>query len=475
MRKLKLIRKGDTGFNTADLFNKTFAGTYYKPQVVQPFKGIDNKSSSYVQGYMQNTISDFASSNNINLNPTPVDKPDLSKINPSSLDEKDTKGGGFKSFMQSKGNLIGQIADMANSASDAIFGQKRGMNGPNAGLTSAIDNTYNQASDFAMKLNPAVGGIMKVAGFVGNTLNKAGGGTDGMTTQDAVLNSAPLTLATLGLNGFLGDTTESFTKNEEAFAQVGASYGGTGDIVADAMEKANKKYGLLSGGARTEANRLIRKAKMQQNVMADIGADAQDAFAIQGSMAAINGNRRAFQLQGGYDQSAIRVGRYGMILRTLEDARDISKKQISENILPEFKEGGSLSISDLIEEIDIDNISSEFRDDIIKEIDLDNILPEFKEGGKFNIIPEGALHARKHNMDVEGITKKGIPVVSQSEGGEIQQQAEIERQELILRLEVTKKIEELAKDGSDEAAIEAGKLLVKEILYNTIDNTNSLI
>ena len=41
--------------------------------------------------------------------------------------------------------------------------------------------------------------------------------------------------------------------------------------------------------------------------------------------------------------------------------------------------------------------------------------------------------------------------------------------------EVTKKIEELAKDGSDEAAIEAGKLLVEEILYNTIDNTNSLI
>ena len=78
-------------------------------------------------------------------------------------------------------------------------------------------------------------------------------------------------------------------------------------------------------------------------------------------------------------------------------------------------------------------------------------------------------------MDVEGITKKGIPVVSESPDGKLEQQAEIERQEIILRLEVTKKIEELAKDGSDEAAIEAGKLLVKEILYNTVDNTNSLI
>lgn len=100
---------------------------------------------------------------------------------------------------------------------------------------------------------------------------------------------------------------------------------------------------------------------------------------------------------------------------------------------------------------------------------------KFAEGGKFNLIPEGALHARKHNMDIEGITKKGIPVVSEAEDGKLEQQAEIEREEIILRLEVTKKIEELAKDGSDEAAIEAGKLLVEEILYNTIDNTNSLI
>ena len=78
-------------------------------------------------------------------------------------------------------------------------------------------------------------------------------------------------------------------------------------------------------------------------------------------------------------------------------------------------------------------------------------------------------------MDVENITQKGIPVVSESADGEIVQQAEIERQEIIFRLEVTKKLEELAKDGSDEAAIEAGKLLVQEILYNTIDNTNTLL
>ena len=67
----------------------------------------------------------------------------------------------------------------------------------------------------------------------------------------------------------------------------------------------------------------------------------------------------------------------------------------------------------------------------------------------------------------ETITKKGIPVVDTK--GE--QQAEIEKNEIIFRKEVTIKIEELAKDGSDEAALECGKLLATEILENTDDRT----
>ena len=96
---------------------------------------------------------------------------------------------------------------------------------------------------------------------------------------------------------------------------------------------------------------------------------------------------------------------------------------------------------------------------------------KFAKGGTMNIIPEGELHARLHHMEQEGITKKGIPVISEEEGGEIIQHAEIERNEIIFRLEVTKKLEELMEDGSEEAALEAGKLLVEEILNNTEDRT----
>lgn len=104
--------------------------------------------------------------------------------------------------------------------------------------------------------------------------------------------------------------------------------------------------------------------------------------------------------------------------------------------------------------------------------------PEIEETNQKNVIPEGALHAHKHHMDnADNLTKKGIPVID-NEG---EQQAEIEKNEIIFTLEVTKKLEELyskytdqeySQKEKDEVAIEAGKLLVKEILFNTDDRTS---
>lgn len=111
---------------------------------------------------------------------------------------------------------------------------------------------------------------------------------------------------------------------------------------------------------------------------------------------------------------------------------------------------------------------------------------KFQNGGAVNIIPAGELHARKHNLveknpDLEGITKKGIPVIA-IDGGELNQSAEIERNEIIFSLETTKKLEELRKkyksaesqSEKDEIAIAAGILLESEIIENTIDNTGLL-
>ena len=535
----------------------------------------------------------------------------------SKIDDTKKEGNWFnKKLGKSEvtgGQAIGIAADIGQNLLSTIAGPKMGFNGPNAGLQQGLDSAYDTASNAMMKVNPMVGGIMKAAGLTGNIINSVGGGTDGMTKVDAVLNSAPMTLLTLGLNGFLGKKTESITKDSEAFDQVGSSYSGTGSLVDDALTKANKKYGLLSGGARDEANALIRDAKLQQSTMANIADFARDSFAIQTSMTNINNTSRANRLMGGYNQGAMRIGRQGLKIKKIISAYNMLQKknklkdsidyqaiqqelnqynnlqfqEVEKNIIQEtpslfdfkfksgsiiyetnpsyienfkFQEGGSLSkkprtleelikyakqqnprfvqrMSEHVKSIDLGNglrgthrlswgttdnpneaivypkIFENENGELIydpkraidnaKKGDMLIMTPEeaeiftkgykqgqpdffqqFQKGGKFNVIPEGALHARKHNMDIEGITNKGIPVVSQGDGGELQQQAEIEREEIIFRLEVTKKLEELqekyysdnyTKKEKDDLAIEAGKLLVKEMLYNTKDNTNNLI
>ena len=96
---------------------------------------------------------------------------------------------------------------------------------------------------------------------------------------------------------------------------------------------------------------------------------------------------------------------------------------------------------------------------------------KFQDGGKMNVIPDGALHARLNHMDVDNITKKGIPVITQENGGEILQHAEIEKEEIIFTKAVTDQLEKLYRLGTDKAAIEAGKLLAIQIMENTQDNT----
>lgn len=381
---------------------------------------------------------------------------------------------------------------MADSMLTGILGEKSEYAGPKGDLARSIDGAYDQIQQAASAFGP-IGQVVSLGMGAGklatNVLNKLGSGTDGMTTVDALMANPIMQLTGIGLiNGFGGEKASTITKDDSVFETVGSSYTGTGSTVDDALTKSGKKYGLFSSGSREKANREIEEAKRQQQVMSEISDQATDRFAIRNSMAAINGNRRRFALQGGYDQAAIRAGRHGLSIHAILAAKRVVsamkfQPKLVEQPAPEvdsFKQGGVLELS-------LNDIPEEYLEPVstVQEITLDSILPEFKEGGKVNVIPEGALHARLHHMEnADNLTKKGIPVVSEKEGGELEQQAEIEREEIIFRLEVTKKLEELLKKYSDDessqkdkdaVAIEAGKLLVEEILHNTIDNTNNLL
>lgn len=384
---------------------------------------------------------------------------------------------------------------MADTVLTGIMGEKNEYAGPKGDITRGMDGAYDTIQQAAGNFGP-IGQVvslgMQANKMLGNVANKLGGGTDGMTTTDAIMGSAFMQLTPFGLiNGFGGEKASTITKDDQVFETVGSSYTGTGSTVDDALTKSGKKYGLFSSGSREKANREIEEAKRQQQVMTEIADQATDRFAIRNSMAAINGNRRAFAMRGGYDQAAVRAGRHGLSIQSVLTAKRVvsalkfrakPEEKLTEEPQPvdSFQQGGIL-------ELTLQDIPEEYLEPMstIEEVTLDSILPEFKEGGKVNIIPEGALHARLHHMEnAENLTKKGIPVVAEKEGGELEQQAEIEREEIIFRLEVTKKLEELLKKYSDDeasqkdkdqVAIEAGKLLVEEILNNTIDNTNNLL
>lgn len=683
-----------------------------------------------------------------------------------------------------KSGVVGTAIGVASDIIGSFLPQKDEYDGPKGDVTQTMDSVYDGISDAAMSLGPVgmlVGGIMKGGAMLGKGVNALGGGTDGMTTTDAILGSSFLNLTPIGLiNGFGGSKADTITKDDLAFEQVGSSYTGSNMDVNNALTKSGKKYGLFSQKAKNKANKEIQDARRQQYTISNIADDAYERFAIRNSMAAINGNRRAFNMQGGYDQQAVRIGRSGLKIDSIEKAKNILNKynkqqtnqlqqggtldpfeyyleslpenqrdstnfrvkdywifngkpkdfkearrrgmftqdkaglfharSIAENpetgeieymkasshptrymesdwyekgliynedqngnlstiqlkpgvpgyedwkrftndyelvksepywkyvkrkqkeipshkeggtfievsmetfielvdptSIPEFQNGGTFSqtqnrgilsqkIKDYYKDYDLSNVTlindsvprtegniiyspgdeytvhelwhylsqnkpnealKEFYDqlddtklqkfgadlkfvkrtgdpgdfynpselearlkaakfmsqgssynkkffrnlrnnenrygdnmrDLLRMFDDDhleklfNTVSKFQNGGSINVIPDGALHARKHNMDVDGITKKGIPVVSES-NGEIEQQAEIEKEEIIFRLEVTQKLEELEKkfysdestqEEKDECALEAGKLLVNEILYNTQDNTNNLL
>lgn len=334
--------------------------------------------------------------------------------------------------------LAGSIADVAGS----LIPQTE-----QSALTTGLNQGYDAAAN-AVSAIPGVGtiigGAMKVGGMLSDGLTALGVGTDQMTTADKILDSKFLKLTPVGLINSIGaKKADTITKDNEAFEQVGSSYGGTQATVDDALTKSGKKYGLFSGGARNKANKQIHNAQMQQVKMGNIADEAQMAFAASNNP--LLGLGTQLQLNGGYQQNTVRAGKSG-----LKMDKDFAKRVVK------LSKGKKSKAQKIQEEV-----------------------AGFKNGGAVNVIPDGALHAHKHHLEdvdekFEDVTTKGIPVITEEKGGDIKQHAEVEREEIIFNLEVTKQLEKLMQDGSDEAAIEAGKLLVHEILENTVDNTGLL-
>lgn len=239
-------------------------------------------------------------------------------------------------------------------------------------------------------------------------------------------------------NSMIWGAFASKTQNADVISdEVKDIQGAYGDSYSD-LESAQKLSGKRFLFGRRKANKFINEANETNQKMQDIATTntLRKQSDYGNDIMQQNLNRYA-----GTNYMYNAVGKQGMKLMSIEQAKLI------------------LMMRKNVEQ---------------KELQI------FANGGAINIIPEGARHSRLNHLDevhddFEDITKKGIPVVTPTENGDLEQVAEVECGEIIFSKSVTEKLEELMKDGSDEAAIEAGKLLVKEIIKNTDDKTEELL
>lgn len=341
---------------------------------------------------------------------------------------------GFSNFMGSaKGGLVTSAVNLATSflPGHDYSGAKR------EALAKGLDKGYDAVMSGVSMIpgvGTAIGGIMAAGKFLSKGLDSLGVGTDRMTTADAILDSPFAKLTPLGLANAIGaKKSDTFEANEEANEQIGSSYSDSLAEFEDAGDVSGKKYGLLSRRQLRKANDQIAEAQRQQDIMTDIAQEAEDAQLASNNP--LLQNRLQMSRTGGFQATAI--GEKGMKLESnLYWARQLLSRMAK----------------------------------------AQNTAQLYKDGGKMNIIPTGALHKELHHIDQDNITKKGIPVVTDKDG-QIEQQAEIEKEEWILNAKQSNQIEELRdkynasidEQEKNQIAIEAGKIIVDELLYNTVD------
>ena len=384
--------------------------------------------------------------------------------NPFYNYNKNTIIGGSKSFDKNKKKFVKQQNDQYSSGGQTNNKSGISWQGVAQSAGSAID-AFTQAktdpSDSQAQLqNQVRGGISDAAIQSGNPIAMAIG--VGSKLVDAIGAQTGLNLdnidkeagkdagisgAARGFNNLMNyipgnsmiwGAFASKTQNADVISdEVKDIQGAYGDSYGD-LESAQKLSGKRFLFGRRRANKFINEANETNQKMQDIATTntLRKQSDYGNDIMQQNLNRYA-----GTNYMYNAVGKQGMRLMSIEQAKLI------------------LMMRKNVEQ---------------KELQI------FANGGAINIIPEGARHSRLNHLDevhddFEDVTKKGIPVVTPTENGDLEQVAEVECGEIIFSKSVTEKLEELMKDGSDKAAIEAGKLLVKEIIKNTDDKTEELL
>lgn len=304
-----------------------------------------------------------------------------------------------------------------------------------AGQQAIGDALMSSGNPYAM----AAGAAYKALSFIGeatdtnvNTIDKQQANAAGLSKGQRILNNV---LSYVPMLGAATSKTPKATEMTDETKHLSSAFGGSVDTMSTASSMGGKRY--LSG--RDQISSMIDKANRDNKLFTEMGiTNTQRKQSTYGAdLAQQNLNRYA-----GNTYNSNRIGKHGFKLMSVVEIKQLLESR-KESEIQAFQNGGVIGVD-------------------------------------VNVIAEGKYHAHRNHLEdvseeLSDLTKKGIPVITHSEGGEIEQVAEIEKKELIFRLEVTNKLEELFKDGSEEAMIEAGKLVTIEIIENTQDNSGEVL
>ena len=377
-----------------------------------------------------------------------------SVLNPSTLARNYQSGqttnynaqknsGGFSGKNLLNSDIVNTIGGVMNTANNAIFANSDSNR--SAGDLSAL-NMRSGVSDIMLKSgNPyimaagllAKGGdaIMDATGMRSNQISKEVKEKTGITGAARFLNNAMNFLP--GNPLAMGGKKLTDAEMSQDTEKIRGAFTGTLDDMDAAQSIGGSRINfMLSGSTRNTMDNYVKEQNRRNELLTNISRintlRKQNDYAQELNKQNIN------RFEGNTYQS-LAVGKEGLKLPNREMLDAIYAKRVTA-----FKDGGVIGVDS-------------------------------------NVIPEGALHKELNHMEEYNeeldkvITDKGIAVVTTDKDGKVEQVAEIEKEEIVFRLELTKKIEELWRNGSQEAMLKAGKLLVKEIMGNTDDNTEEIL
>lgn len=393
--------------------------------------------------------------------PSQTFDPNTFKISGGNFGKEGLAGGDLAYQQQKYGQMTNAAKEFNANGSSGNWATK--LNGIGSwgamagdtisGLGSAIGNKYGddfsdsqRSSQSAIRkglaMIPGYGQLIAAATGLVDAIGTATGTNLSNIDKDAAKRAGAGASATFNnlmnmlpgnsmIWGLMGGRTNNF-KMSDAAEEMQSGYSGTVSDIRSAQELGNKRV-LFQ---RDKMNDYIQEQRGKDRLLAQI--NETNTMRKQSDYYQ-DLNHQNINRYAGQNYLGITVGKRGTKLMSIDEVRAIIMARHGKQEDPQrFQNGGTIGIDT-------------------------------------NILPEGALHARKNNLsdlnpDLEDATKKGIPVMA-AEGGEIGEQvAEIENSEIIFRLDVTKRLEELRKDGSEEAMIEAGKLIAEELIENTQDN-----